>query len=110
MFPIKEVTGLDVAFGGNIELLMPRYEDIPKEFKRCSGNVWVDLVNRWFFSGLKNTEFIPKNTVDKSKALAHIRAIMVSFAPAHEHKAAGCAFLLAEWFEDVKVDGKSVIK
>jgi hypothetical protein len=36
--------------------------------------------------------------VDTNKALAHIQCIMMSFEPKHEHKTAGVAFLLDEWF------------
>lgn len=37
--------------------------------------------------------------VDRDKALVAIKAALGSFEPKHEHKEAGCAFLLHEWFE-----------
>ena len=38
---------------------------------------------------------------DTNKAIRHLKAILVSYDPKHEHKEAGVAFLLSEWFEDV---------
>lgn len=101
MFKIQEVTDIDLAFGGSISKLMPKYTEIPDEFKH--GNTkWNKLFNTWFFSGLNILELTPKDGVDENKALKHIKAIMVSYEPKHEHKEAGCAYLLNEWFSDVK--------
>ena len=61
------------------------------------------MVSRWFFSGLpKETRFVPKTGIDEAAAKAHLRAILASFEPKHEHKEAGCAYLLSKWFEDVR--------
>ena len=101
MYSIVEVSALDVVFGCKASDLMPSYEAVPDKFK--NGNTkWNKLFSDWFFSGLKKLELIPKENVDKNKALLHIRAIMGSFEPQHEHKEAGIAFLLSEWFEDAK--------
>lgn len=99
--PIQEVSELDIAFGGSIENLMPKYADVPEEFRR-GGTKWNKVVNKWFFGGLEGVTFVPKEGVDQSKALRHIAAIMRSFEPKHEHKEAGCAYLFDQWFEDVK--------
>lgn len=102
MIPVPDVNGLSVAFGNVAHL--PPMKDIPEEFKGHRGNKWTELFSQWFYSGLpKGTEFVPKPGVDKSKALAAIRAVMVSFEPKHEHKEAGVAYLLSEWFDDIKV-------
>ena len=102
MFKIIDVSDLDVAFGGKIKELMPRMEDIPKEFK-TGRTKWNKITSRWFFAGLsKNTVFSPKEGVDTRKALKHVSAILGSFEPKHEHKEAGVAFLLSEWFEDIE--------
>jgi len=99
----KEVSDVDMAFGGKISKLMPSYEKIPDEFKRSSSK-WGRIVAEWFFSGLpKGTEFIAKDGIDRAKALRHVKAILGSFEPKHEHKEAGCAYLLSLWFDDVKV-------
>jgi hypothetical protein len=101
MYPVKETTGLDTAFGPkNIRDFMPKEADIPKEFYEYNGTKWNKLFSDWFFTGLSSLELTPKEGVDKRKALAHIKTIMVSFEPQHEDKEAACAFLLSEWFED----------
>lgn len=105
MLAIPELTGADVAFG-NIKH-MPKYGMIPEEFKRSS-NPYVDAVSSWFFSGAKGTpdglvigkmKFTAKPGVDRTKALAAIKAVLGSFEPKHEHKEAACAFMLSEWFD-----------
>ena len=103
------VTGLDCAFGGRMEKLLPPYSTIPDEYKR-GHTKWNKVVSRWFFSGLPNeTRFVPKSGIDESAAKAHLRAILVSFEPKHEHKEAGCAYLLSKWFEDVEVPNSRIL-
>lgn len=80
---------------------MPAMKDIPEEFQQRK-NIWQNLVADWFFCGLKSLEMTPKDGVDKAKAIRHVKAIMGSFEPQHEHKEAACAYLLAEWFTDPK--------
>lgn len=105
MLQPKSVTGADMAFGPkNIADYLPNYATVPDDFKRFSGNKWVDLTSKWFFSGLPaGTKFLPKPGIDADLALAHIRTCLASWDPKHEHKTAGVAFLLSEWFEDVEV-------
>lgn len=103
MLQPQEVTDLDIAFGANIEKLMPK--GIPKDFYR-GRTEQNDIVSKWFYNGLpKGTEFIPKEGIDKNKALRHIKAILVSFEPSHEDKEASCAYLLSQWFEKVIIPG-----
>jgi len=108
MFPIPETKKVDLAFGVDMNKV-PRYEDIPEEFKRSSSNnKWCKLFSAWFYCGLKSLELTPKPGVDKDKALKFIRSIMASFAPQHEHKEAACAFLFNEYFSDVKYEKKEM--
>jgi hypothetical protein len=101
MWPVAEITNLDLAFGGgDIKKLMPLYADIPAEFKRHHGTKWNRLTSDWFFCGVKNLDLKPRDGVETSKALRHIKAILSSFEPKHEHKEAGVAFLLDQWFSD----------
>ena len=103
MFKISEANEVEVAFGArNIDKMMPEYNDIPDEFKGMfsSKNKWVNLVEDMFFRGVKNIKLIPREGVDEGKAFKHIRSVMVSFRPKHEHKTAACAFLFNEWFSD----------
>jgi hypothetical protein len=100
--PIPEISALDVAFAANALDWMPKWDEIPDEFKR-SGNEWNAIVNAWFFRGLSpKTEFVPRLGVDSKKALLVIKATMSSYAPRHEHKEAAVAYMLASWFVKVK--------
>lgn len=96
--PNENVTKLDMTFGPkNLSEFLPPMQDIPKEFDNWN-NPWSKLVSEWFFRGLKQ---IPKakDGIDQNKALAHIGTILGSFEPKHEHKTAGCAYLMSLWFE-----------
>lgn len=100
MIPIPTVNHLDVALGCNALSLLPPWKDIPDEFKRDRSK-WCQVVSDWFFCGLRDVKWTPKSGVDTQKAIAVIKACIGSFEPSHEHKEAGCAYLLSEWFEDV---------
>lgn len=101
MFKIQEVTTADIAFGGDMKTLLPKWEDIPEEFKKS--NKWTPVFTTWMFKGLpSDVEFHGKEGVDPKKAFNHIRAIMVSFAPKHEHKEAGITYLMDQWFTEIK--------
>jgi len=105
MFPITEITDIDLAFPARVLHLMPSESDIPPRF-RDAGVRDVQLVARWFYRGLPDdTEFVPRPGVDARLALRQISAILRSFEPRHEHKMAATAFLVAEWFEDVRLPG-----
>lgn len=102
MYAIQEVSDLDLAFPANVMHLTPAYKDISDDFKR--NGKWNQIFNKWFFSGLpKETKFIPNEGVDASKAMRHIRCVMGSFQPKHEHKSAAISFLLSEWFTDIEI-------
>lgn len=101
--PKEGLTKLDMVFGGNMKELLPPYDSIPKEFKDWNNEnnePWGRLAADWFYYGLKSFEATPKEGVDKGKALTHIGAILASFDPKHEHKMAGAAYLLSQWFDE----------
>jgi hypothetical protein len=105
----SDVDGLDCAFGGDMQKLLPPYDSIPDEFKQWNGHKWVDIVDKWFYSGLpKETEIKPKSGVDPRKAMKHLQAIMVSFRPKHEHKTAGVAYLMSLWFDDIVMPAEPI--
>ena len=123
MHPIPELTTLDVVFPTKAMDILPPYDAIPPEFKAsgfssCNGEVrymshlpgvvinakWLNVVNDWFFHGLKKAKWTPKPGVDKAKALAAVQACLGDWGPSQEHKEAGCAFLLSEWFDDVSYE------
>ncbi|MDE1179460.1 hypothetical protein [Paraburkholderia sp.] len=93
------ISDLDVAFGTVKGL--PDYASIPEEFKR--GNTkWNKLFSAWFYGGLKSLKIAPHEGVDKAAALKHIKALMASWEPKHEHKEAGVAYLMSKYFADVE--------
>lgn len=100
MLTIPEVDGVDVVFGGQKALeIMPKMKEIPQDFP--NRRKWEKVMHDWFFKGMKNAKWTPKEGVQTKKALAAITTVMHSFAPKHEHKQAAVAFMLSEWFEDV---------
>jgi hypothetical protein len=92
-----EVSEVDLAFGGNISDLMPEHNEIPKGYE--GEEFWKSWQSEWFFEGLKHWPK-PKEGIDRNVALAHLKAIQVSFEPKHEHKEAGVAWLASLWFEN----------
>ena len=95
------VTDLDVAFPAVVSYLMPRYEDVPDEFKCFLGGYW----NRWqrerFYNGL---QILPKAKpgIDLSVAIRHLASIQGSFEPKHEHKESAVAYLASLWLEEME--------
>lgn len=98
MLEIPEVKRLHAALGCNPPL--PSWKDIPDEFKRR--HRLVDVANDLFFEGGKLSDFglKPKPGVDKGKAIRVIKCCLTSLEPSHDHKEAGVAYMLSEWFED----------
>jgi hypothetical protein len=97
------VSDVEIAFGvGVVERLMPPMAEIPVEFKSLnSRNRWIVCQQDWFFTGLRDVVWSPKEGVDTIAALRHLKAIQGSWDPKHEHKQAAVAYLLSLWFDDV---------
>lgn len=95
-----EVNSLRVALPTNVSDLMPPYDAIPDEFRGWRGTKWNDLFSDWFYTGLTELDLKPKPGIDKEQALRHIKTVMGSWEPKHEHKEAAVAYLLSLWFED----------
>lgn len=98
MLKIPNLTDAEVVFGDVKHL--PPYKDIPDEFKRRS-NPFARIASKLFFEGGRMSEFglTPKDGVDLTQANRALQAVLRSFEPKHEHKAAGAAFMLSEWFD-----------
>ena len=94
----QKLTDIEIAFSTDVSQLMPKYEEIPKEFKN-DHNPWVEMVHEWFYDGLQKSKFAAKPGIDSSTAFRHLEAVMRSFDPKHEHKIAAVAFLMAQWFD-----------
>lgn len=96
----KNLTKMDLTFPTKVMEMMPAYKDIPKDYPER--RKYMSIISDWFFNGAKGKVFIPRPGVKEMEALAHISCIMRSFEPKHEHKIEGCAWLLNEWFSEVK--------
>jgi len=99
MLPVPTLDRIDAHFG-NVKHL-PKWEDIPERFKN-SRDLHCLLVEKWFFDGLSKDEgdrLTERAAVSRGPALGAIRAVLTSFEPSQEHKIAGAAYLLSEWFE-----------
>jgi len=91
-----DVDKLDQVLGGKAMDILPKWGDIPEQFKRGS-NPWVKWQQQWFFSGLKAMP-VPKEGIDLKKAMSNLACCQGSFEPKHEHKEAGVAYLASLWF------------
>lgn len=99
MIAVPALDRIDVHWG-NVKHL-PKWEDIPDRF-RNDREPCCRLVEKWFFDGLSADEgerLTARDGVTRGPALGAIRAILTSFEPSQEHKIAGAAYLLSEWFE-----------
>ena len=107
----KKVTGLDMAFGGDVVgRLMPAWEEIPEAYKKAN-HPWVKLASTWFFNSLpKETEFEPREGVDATIALRQISACLASFDMKHEHKEAGTGYLLHLFFKYARLPDGTVFE
>lgn len=92
-----QVSSIDMAFGGKAMELLPPYKEIPEEFKRGSHPA-SKFASDWFFKGL-SAKPKAKPGIDLDLALCNIQACLTDFAPKHEHKIAGAAYLSNLWFD-----------
>jgi hypothetical protein len=95
------------AFPANvIGTLLPAEKDIPRNFRDhwCDRRGWTGLVHQWFFKGLTAETLIAKPGIDRHAAIKHLSACMRSYEPRHEHKVAGVAYLMSEWFDPITIE------
>lgn len=104
----QEVTATELVYGGEVNKLLPKYEDIPDEFKDMNRRTkWNEFISSWFYDGVDHLEIERKDGINHQKALYHIGAILASREPKHEHKMAGCAYLASLWLDDVSFERKA---
>lgn len=101
MLNIPEVSDLQAILGTMLYAPLPAWDDIPPEFKSHPGTPFNRIVSTLFFNGGKLSDhgLTPKPGVDQRKAMRAIKACLGSFEPKHEHKEAGVAYMLSEWFD-----------
>lgn len=99
MEPNKSISEADMAFGpNNISTFLPAMGMIPEEFKKDE-NHYSQFISKWLFSGLsKSPEAV--EGVDINQALRHIKVVLSSWEPKHEHKIAGAAYLASLWLTE----------
>ena len=98
---LQEVSDVQLVFPATVSHLMPPWNEIPEKFKTSRGTPWNELVSKWFFTGVSIKKYKPKDGIDTTRAMRHIKTIMGSFEPKHEHKEAACAYLLSCWFDKI---------
>jgi len=99
MFPVKQgLTKIDIAFPTGVLECMPELSSIGAYDKKRD---YERVISDWFYVGLKSLDVVPREGVNQGAAIAHIKWVMGSFEPKHEHKIAACAWLLNEWFSEV---------
>lgn len=88
-YPIPEFSGIASAFGAEESRYFKRRDlpDVPMEFERMAQSL--------FFSGGKLPDM--PSCIDRTKAMAAVKAWLRSFEPAHEAKIATVAYALWVW-------------
>jgi len=91
--------GMDQAFGPqHIGDYLPSKAEIPDDFRSGRGP-WHEFVARWFFEGADAKALVARPGIDRGRAIGHVQSVLASFAPQHDHKMAGAAWLCSLWFE-----------
>jgi hypothetical protein len=97
------------VIGESFKKLAPMYVDyhktegIPDGFRPGAGDrsMWNTVVSQWFFRGISGeSQFIPKEGIDITLAMKHIKGILGSYEPDHASKEQIAAYLMSLWFED----------
>jgi len=105
MIQPRKIESMEMAFGMiDLEKDLPKYDEIPEEFKTFNKTKWNKIITDFFFSGACNIKFNSKKGIDGMMAFNHVLACLRSFQPKHEHKVAGCAYLMSLWFDDITYD------
>lgn len=98
-------TGADIGFG-NDDKFLPPWDLLPEEFKN-SRTKWNDIFSKLFFLGPSYVwNFTPKEGIEFPAAQAHLKAVCHSWGSKHEHKEAGAAWLMSQWFEEITFSKK----
>ena len=95
-----EISDVSLAFPADALDYMPKWEDIPEQYKDGS-SPWLDFQRCWMRHGLSAHlfRFVPKEGLAGTTIFRQLDAIQRSFAPKHEHKEAAVAYLAESWIE-----------
>lgn len=94
----QKVMDVEIAFPANVLHLMPKWEEIPETYKNGSKTNARNL----FYKGGK-ISWEAREGIDSVVALRHLKCIMGSFQPKHEHKMAAVDYLIDLWFSKFEV-------
>lgn len=103
MKPHNDISDLEMAFPTRGLELLPPWDAIPPEYRTAAKQKIPTL---WFLKGLSINRVVCKKGVDQKNAFRHMKAIMGCWSPKHEHKMAGIAYLIDQWFEVFDVESR----
>lgn len=103
---VPVVSDVEVAFGTT--RFLPEWDSLPEEFRAGRAAPWTAMARALFFqghaAGVEGTQgLVLKEGIEPEAVRRATAALLTSREPKHEHKMAGLAFLLSEWFE--RADG-----
>jgi hypothetical protein len=103
MYPIPKLTKVDEAFPANVGWI-PQMEEIPAQFHRPmntkGGRFFLSIFGgRMDYSRMG---MLPREGVDPEAAWRALVVCMTTFGIKHERKEAAFAFLVDQWFSDVR--------
>lgn len=103
MLEIPFVDDVTFAFPAKLKGILPEAKDIPERFWQ-SNNLYHNAAQVLFGFGGEafNERFIMESKLsreDFDKAIRAIHTCLSSFEPKHEHKIAGVAYMMSEWFD-----------
>ena len=103
MHPIPKLSEVDVAFPANIEWIPP-LSDIPAKYHRPQNTKAGRFFLSLFFRGiaLDRLGMLPREGVVAEAAWRALVVCLTTFGIKHEHKEAAFAFLIDQWFRDIR--------
>lgn len=107
MIKVPTFSDAAIAFptSGSFGTSIPRYKDIPEEFKRNFNLKWTRLFQDCFFNrNMKHDRLglLPRDGVVAKDAWTALCVLMGVRDIKHEHKEAAWAYLAAQWFVDCR--------
>lgn len=97
------VSDIQIAFPASLGELLPPWEIIPEDFKDLNDRTdWNRFVTKLFFFGWAKaaesfTVYLHPD-IDGDFAMRHLRVLLGSYEPKHEHKMAAVSWLMSRWF------------
>lgn len=98
-FPVPDIDAASAAFGATDKVFL-KYADLPEDFRRQS-HPMCDVAQKLFSRGgrLADHGLKIKAGLDEDKVYRALRAMLGSWAPAHEEKIGTVGVALANWCE-----------